>query len=200
MCSVPPDRKIMKSTMKTITQKKKIAWERTRKKSRRKKEEKETDDKEIQVEKDEEEFQKDDDVFTTPGQENDFSPASTPTNMPYTMRGTQFHAHHLGQDYSNRDGLCTVISRHSSSAAKHQKQDSCVSNELSTFNNRETSSVMHSQEKSKNTMSEILPLNIPIDRIPQLHTPLHSCTSPWSGFFRYTSPWTAFFSHISQCT
>ena len=43
----------------------------------------------------------------------------------------------------------------------------------STFNNRQTSSVMHSQEKSKNTMSEILPLNIPIDRILQLHTPLH---------------------------
>ena len=45
MCSVPPDRKIMKSTLKRITQKKKIAWERMRKKSRRKKEEKETDDR-----------------------------------------------------------------------------------------------------------------------------------------------------------
>ena len=128
MCSVPPDRKIMKSTMKTITQKKKIAWERTRKKSRRKKEEKETDDRAIQVEKDEEDFQNEDDrkVFTTPGQDYDFSPVSPPTTMPYTMRGTLFHAHHLDQDYSIRDGLSTFIIRHTSSAAKHRKQDSCT--------------------------------------------------------------------------
>ena len=95
-----------------------------------------------------------------PGQDNHFSPASTPTIMPYTMRGTLFHAH-LDQDYNDRGGLCTVIPRHTSSAGKHQKQDSCVSNELSTFNNRQTSSVMHSQEKSKNTMSEIFSITHP---------------------------------------
>ena len=96
----------MNSTMKRITKKKKISWERTRKKSRRKKEEKETDDRAIQVEKDEEDFQNEDDrkVFTTPGQDYDFSPASTPTIMPYTMRGTFCHAHHLDQDYSIKDG------------------------------------------------------------------------------------------------